>query len=96
MKADYDTQAEALSIELSDVPRWDGSEEIDDTYCHVSTFRGRPANIELLNPSEHLDLLDRVASRFDIDPAVLRAAAQAALAAPDRTVTLEVASPAIV
>jgi hypothetical protein len=92
MKADYDSEADALSIDLIEVPRWDDGEEIDDTYCNVALFEGRPANVELLSPREHLDLLELVAERFDIDVAALRAAAQAALAAPDRVVTLDVAA----
>jgi uncharacterized protein YuzE len=88
MKADYDTQADALSIDLVEVPRWDDGEEIDDTYCSVALFKGQAANVELLNPHDHLDLLDVVAERFGIDSPALWAAAQAALAAPDRAVTL--------
>jgi hypothetical protein len=90
MKADYDSQANALSIDLIDVPRWDGAEEIDDSYCNVALFEHQPANVELLNPRDHLDLLDVVAERFNLDLVVLRIAAEAALAAPDRPVTLEV------
>ena len=92
MKADYDSQADALSIDLLDVPRWDDGEEIDDTYCNVALYEGQPANIELLSPHDHLDLLDVAAERLGIDSAALRAAAQAALAAPDRVVTLDVAA----
>lgn len=90
MKADYDSQADALSIDLLDVPHWDDGEEIDDTYCNVALYEGRPANVELLNPGDHLDLLDVAAARLGIDSAALRAAAQAALAAPDRVVTVDV------
>jgi len=94
MKADYDSEANALSIDLVDVSRWDGGVEIDDTYCNVALSRGRPVNVELLDPADHLDLLDVVAQRFALDSAALRATAQAALAAPDRvvTVTLDTAS----
>jgi hypothetical protein len=90
MKADYDSEANALSIDLAEVPRWDDGEEIDDTYCNVALFEGRPANVELLNPHDHLDLLAVVAERFDLDPVTLRIAAEAALAAPDRPVTLDI------
>jgi hypothetical protein len=92
MKADYDSQADALSIDLIEVPRWDDGEEIDDTYCNVALYQGRPANVELLSPGSHLDLLEIAAKRFDLDAASLQAAAQAALAAPDRAVSLEVAA----
>jgi hypothetical protein len=94
MKADYDSQAEALSIDLVEVDRWDDGDPIDDTYCNVALRKGRPVNVELLDPADHLDLLDVVAQRFALDSAALRATAQAALAAPDRvvTVTLDTAS----
>jgi hypothetical protein len=56
-----------------------------------SDFSGSvPASIELLAPIEHLNLLDVVAGRYELDGAALLAAAQAALAAPDRIVELEV------
>jgi hypothetical protein len=94
MKGDYDSEANALSIDLVDVSRWDDGVEIDDTYCNVALFQGRPVNVELLSPADHLELLDLVARRFALDSAALLATAQAALAAPDRvvTVTLDTAS----
>ena len=92
MKADYDSQAEALSIDLAEVDRWDSGEAIDDTYCNVAFRNGRPVNIELLNPQDRLDLLDVAAERYSLDRFALAAAAQAALAAPDRVVTLDVAA----
>ncbi|HWO15437.1 MAG TPA: hypothetical protein VNM89_01840 [Solirubrobacterales bacterium] len=92
MKADYDSQADALSIDLIETPRWDGGDRIHDTYCHVAFYRDRLANVELLSPRDHLDLLDAVADRYGVDALALRAAAQAALAAPDRAVTLDVAA----
>ena len=90
MRADYDSEANALSIDLIDAPRWDDGEEIDDTYCNVALSQGRPANVELLSPHDHLDLLAVVAERFDLDPVALRIAAEAALAVPDRPVTLDI------
>jgi hypothetical protein len=91
MKADYDSQADALDIELFPFRYFEGQEVVDDSFCMVGFASGRPASIELLTPATHLDLLDEAASRFDLDPGALRAAAQAALAAPDRVVQLEVA-----
>jgi hypothetical protein len=88
MKADYDSEADALSIELIDVDRWDDGGELDEHYCTVAFSKGRPANIGLLHPSENLHLLEVAADRFDLDPDDLIAAAKAALAAPDRAVTL--------
>ena len=90
MKADYDSQANALSIDLIDVPHWDDGEEIDDSFCNVAFSGGRPANVELLNPGEHLELLEVVADRYDLDAVALRVTAEAALALPDRPVTLDI------
>jgi uncharacterized protein YuzE len=96
MRADYDSEANALSIDLIEASRWDDGEEIDDSYCNVALSKGRAANVELLNPRDHLELLAVVAERFDLDPVALRVAAEAALAAPDRAVTVDVAAPATV
>jgi hypothetical protein len=93
MRADYDSEAEALSIDLKQFEVYEGGEQIHDTYCHVGFADGGPANVELLNPVQHLDLLDVVAERYNLDGAALLAAAQAALAAPDRVIELEVAAP---
>jgi uncharacterized protein YuzE len=90
VKADYDSRADALLIWLLDPGLCDGAVEIDDTYCHVDTRHGRVASIELLNPADHLDLLTRAAERLKLDSEALLAAAEAALAAPDRPVTVEV------
>lgn len=92
MRADYDSEANALSIDLIKFDFFERQEEIHDTYCHVGFAKGVPANVELLNPAEQLDLLVVVAERYDLDGAALRAAAQAALAAPDRVVELQVAA----
>lgn len=90
MRSEYDSKADALSIDLVDVDRWDSGEGVDDDYCSVSFADGRPVNVELLAPSEHLDLLSRAAERYDLDGEAILAAARSALAAPDRTVVLDV------
>ena len=94
MRAHYHSQADALSIDLIDTDRWDGSDAIDDDYCNVALAAGRPANVELLAPRAHLALLARAAERHDLDAQALEAAAQSALAAPDRTIVLDVLAPA--
>lgn len=88
MKADYDSQANALAIELIDVDRWDDGDGFDDDYCNIAFSKGRLVYIGLLYPSENLHLLSAVAERYDLDAEKLIAAARAALAAPDRQVTL--------
>lgn len=92
MRADYDSQADALSIELRRFPHYDHQEQVDDDYCNVGIVGGRAVDVELLYPARHLDLLEVAAERYGLDSPALRAAAQAALAAPDRVVQLEVAA----
>jgi hypothetical protein len=90
MRADYDSEANVLSIDLIEAERWDGSDPIDDDYCTVALAGDRPANIELLSPAEHLELLAIAAKRHRLDAEALEAAARSALAAPDRTILLDV------
>lgn len=92
MRADFDSEANALDIELSRFERYDHQEQVDDTHCTVGFAGGRLVDVELLNPAEHLDLLELAAERYGLDGAALVAAARAALAAPDRVVELEVAA----
>jgi hypothetical protein len=93
MRADFDSEANAISIELRKVERFDHQEQVDDDYCNVGIVGGQVVDVELLNPDRHLDLLELAAERYGLDGAALLAAAQAALAAPDRVVKLEVGAP---
>jgi hypothetical protein len=88
MKAYFDSEANAVSIDLLDVDHWDDGDEFDEYYCTVAFSKGRLANIGLLYPSEKLHLLGDVADRYGTDPTQLVAAARAAIDAPDRTVTI--------
>lgn len=90
MRADYDSEADALDIELFRFEHFECQESVHDSYCTVGFSGGRLAAIELLCPADHLDLLEVAAGRYNLDGAALLAAAQAALAAPDRIVDLEV------
>jgi len=91
MKVDYDSEADALSIGLRVVHRWDDGDSVDDgEQCNVSFSQGKVANVELLAPAKHLDLLALAAERFDLDAHALLAAAQAGLAAPDRDIVIYV------
>jgi uncharacterized protein YuzE len=94
MRADYDSEADAVSIDLIDAGSWNGGEGVDDDFCNVALADGRVANVSLLNPRAHLQLLEIAAERYELDADALVAAALAALAAPDRVVTVEVAAPA--
>jgi hypothetical protein len=93
MRADYDSEANALDIELTPFKYFDRQEQVHDSWCTVGFAEGRLVDLELLTPAEHLDLLEVAAERYDLDGGALLAAAQAALAAPDRVVTLEVGAP---
>lgn len=92
MRAEYDSQADALSIDLIDADSWDGSDSIDPDYCTVALVGERAANVELLSPLEHLELLAVAAERHGLDAEALEAAARSAIIAADRAVVLEVAS----
>jgi hypothetical protein len=88
MKAYYDSEANAVSIDLLEVDYWHDGGEFDEYYCTVAFSKGLVANIGLLYPSEKLLLLGDVADRYDLDATKLVAAAKAAIDAPDRTVTI--------
>lgn len=92
MRAVYDSQADALSITLRRFEHYDDQVEVDDDYCTVGFAGGGPVRVSLLSPAKHLDLLDVAAERYDLDGGALLAAAQAALATPDRVVELKVAT----
>ncbi|HEX2265207.1 MAG TPA: hypothetical protein VHH14_02885 [Solirubrobacterales bacterium] len=89
MKADYDSEANALLITLREGDYTDDSAGVDEAeQCNIALSKGRVTSVELLNPSDNLELLSAAAERFDLDAEGLLAAARAALAAPDRVVTL--------
>jgi hypothetical protein len=89
VKADYDSEANALLITLLDDARCDDGDSVDkQELCNVGLAQGRVTSVELLYPTDNLDLLEGAAERFDLDVQGLLAAARAALAAPDRVVTL--------
>jgi hypothetical protein len=88
MKADYDSEANAISIDLVDVERWEYCEATGDR-INVAIAGNRPVNIELLYPDLGIDEPLRIAAdRYNLDAEALSAAARAALAAPDRPVEL--------
>ena len=90
MRADYDSEADALSIQLRRIERYDHQEQVDDDYCNVGIVNGQAVDVELIYPAEHLDLLELAAERYSLDGTALVAAARAALAAPDRVVVMDV------
>ena len=91
MKADYDSEADAILIEIEEVDHWDDVETVDDAmHCQVALRDRRPVGLTLRYPREEPHLLERAAERFDLDAVCLLATTQAALAAPDREVKVEV------
>lgn len=78
-------------IDLVDARLWEGSEGVGRR-LNVSFADGKPVNVELLYPNLGLEKpLQDAAARFGLDAEALIAAAKAAIAAPDRMVTLDVA-----
>lgn len=93
MKADYDSEADAILIELEEVDHWDNEVRIDEAmFCGVAFRHKRPVGVSLRYPREEMRLLEVAATRFGRDTTALIATTQAALAAPDRPVTVEVGS----
>jgi hypothetical protein len=78
MRGDFDTEANALEIDLIRSRYADYTDIVDETYCHVAMVGEEAVNVSLLDPAEHLDLLARVAERYDLDAEELLATAQAA------------------
>lgn len=93
MKVDYDSEARSLLFEFSKfrpVEDGDYTEEMADGSCIVRIHEGKADGILLLHADKDITRLDDVAARFGLDAGCLRAGAQAALAAPDHAVRIEV------
>lgn len=91
MRADYDSRANAISIALSPAQHAEGSDQVH-ARAIVALHGGRPIELQLLYPDLGVDEpLEAVAQSYGLDAEALNAAAQAALSAPDRSVTLDVA-----
>jgi hypothetical protein len=91
MRADYDSEANAISITLAQGAL---AEKADSRHPRavVALRKDEPVELQLLYPDLGVnEPLRAVAQRYRLDPEALIAAANAALAAPDRAVTLEVA-----
>ena len=89
MKADYDSEANALAIELVEVDRWDDGDEFDEDYCNRRLLQGSPRRTSGCSiQARTCSFLEAVAESYELDAGKLIAAAKAALAAPDRAVTI--------
>jgi hypothetical protein len=92
MRADYDSSANAISIAIVDAQTADRSDEVHPRAI-VALSAGRPVEVQLLYPDMGIaEPLAAVADRYDLDREALEAAAQSALAAPNRIVSVEVAA----
>ncbi len=92
MQADYDSSANAISIAITDAPSADQSDEVHPRAI-VALAAGKPVEVQLLYPDMGIsEPLAAVADRYDLDREALEAAAQSALAAPNRVVSVEVAA----
>jgi hypothetical protein len=92
MRADYDPSAETIQIELEPVERL-GRDDVDIDGVVVGLHDGKPVLIDLIGVGPAIEArLRAVSARHGLDAEALIAAANAALAAPSRTVTLDVAT----
>jgi uncharacterized protein YuzE len=91
MRVDYDSEGDTIQIDLEPAGRVDyGDDEIHDRIV-VSIRDGRPVRIDVIGTGDDLgEPLRTAAERYGLDAEALLAAAQAALAAPDREVVVDV------
>lgn len=91
MRADYDSEGDTLAIDLVDVERLDYGDDSAHPQAVVSFCDGRLATIDVIGARDDVEEpLTAVAAAYGLDLEALLAAARAALAAPDRTVVLDV------
>jgi hypothetical protein len=91
MRADYDSEANAISIALVQGTRAHRADQ-PHPRAVVALRDDEPIELQILYRDHGVDEpLRAVAGHYALDPEALIAAANAALAAPNRAVTLEVA-----
>ena len=93
MKVDYDPEARSLLFEFGEFRESEAGdyvEEVAGGMCIVWFHNDRPESIQLLGADKDITPLDEAATRFELDAESLRAAARAALAAPNREIRIEV------
>ena len=89
MRADYDSEADALYVRLTDGPIA-RSIELGDCVVVDLGHDGHPRGVEIISPGvPFAGHLAEAARRFGIDPAAVTAAAVASVAAAGRTVHIE-------
>lgn len=91
MKADYDSEGDTIQIELEEVRRFGHGEDVMNGAVIVHVYEDRPVMVDVIGTRRGFEEPLRVAAeRYELDGEALVAAAQAALAAPDRPVRLDV------
>ena len=93
MRVEYDSEANALSIDLVDEQELHAGygEELGAQCVVAIDAAGRPVKVEVLDPARWLEeALSAASERYGLDREALEAAARSALAAPDRVVVIEV------
>lgn len=96
MRADYDSKADTIQIEMGvNVDRLD-RDDASIPGLIVGIADGHPVMIDLIGTGTDIEYrLRAAADRYGLDAEALIAAATAARAAPDRAVTLDVAIRAV-
>jgi hypothetical protein len=91
MRADYDSEGDTIQIDLEAVGRLDyGDDGVDDRIV-VGIRDEKPVRIDLIGTQGDINgPLQATASAYGLDAGALIAAAQAALAVPDRQIVLDV------
>ncbi len=91
MRADYDSEGDTVQIELEPVRKLGHGEPVENGAVIVGIYRDRAVMVDVIGTKDDFERPLRLAAeRFDLDAEALIAAANAALSAPDRTVTLDV------
>ena len=91
MRADYDSEGDTIQVELERVRKLGHSEVVEDGAVIVGIYEDRPVMVDVIGTRRGFEgSLRLAAERYDLDAEALTAAARAALAAPDRVVTLAV------
>lgn len=91
MRAQYDSKADVLGIELVPGSTADAS-DVFGNHVVIALDRDRPVHVEILHPAEGLGPLEEAARRHGLDAEAIAAATQAALEAPDREVIVQIAA----
>lgn len=94
MRADYDSNANAISITL--VPEVEHAERADQVHerAIVALHDGYPVELQVLYPDLGVEEpIAAVVVRYDLDRGTLDAAVHSALVVPDRVVVLDVLPP---